>query len=119
MEITLKDLKELLSEKETKKENHHLLGKQVIIRTYSAGVHYGTLLEKNSLECILGDAIRIWYWKGAASLSQLSVDGVSEEKESECKFAKSVKTIDLQWIEIIPCTEKAISSIEGVKKWER
>ena len=121
MEISFKDLKELLAvdTKNTvnEKEAHHLLGKQVVIRTYSAGVHYGTLLQKNGIECILGNAIRIWSWNGAASLSQLSVDGVLKEKEGECKFAKSVKTIDLQWIEILPCEEKAIASIEGVSPW--
>ena len=50
-------------------DNHPDIGKKVIIRTYSAGVHYGTLVNKKGKEVILKDAIRIFYWDGACSLS--------------------------------------------------
>lgn len=89
---------------------------KVIVRTESAGVFFGVMHKKNGDEVVLGDAIRIWYWKGANSLSQLSTDGV--RFPGDCKFAVPVKTIILnRWIEIIPCTDKAIESIEGVKPW--
>ena len=97
---------------------HRLVSQKVIIRTYSAGVHYGTLVKKDGGECVLKDAIRIWYWDGAASLSQLAVDGVQKSKEKNCKFAKRVPSIDLQWIEIIETTEKAQECIEGIEPWE-
>jgi len=124
MEVTLRELKELLSDEQKdctiKKEEeklHHLIGKKVLIRTYSAGVHFGTLREKNGIECILENSIRIWKWDGAATLSQLSIDGVSKSKEVNCKFAMIVPSIDLQWIEILPCSKKSISSITGVEPW--
>ena len=51
--------------------------KYVIVRTYSAGVFAGTLESKEGKEVILSNARRLWYWKGAASLSQLAMEGVT------------------------------------------
>lgn len=58
--------------------------KYVIIRTRSAGVFAGVLKSYKAGEAILNNARRIWYWSGAASLSQLAVDGTS--KPHECRF---------------------------------
>jgi hypothetical protein len=90
----------------------------VIIRTYSAGVHAGTLLRRDGKEAELSNSRRIWYWKGAASLSQLAVDGVA--CPNECKFSVVVPKIILtEAIEIIPCTEKAVKSISEVPVWKK
>ena len=89
----------------------------VIVRTYSAGVFAGNLKSRNGQEVVLSSARRLWYWKGAASLSQLAVDGVSEP--NSCKFPCEVAEITLtQAIEIIPCTLTAQQSIKGVKVWK-
>jgi len=88
----------------------------VIIRTYSAGVHAGQLTRKEGMEVTLKNARRLWYWSGAASLSQLAMEGVS--KPDDCKFPCEVNGIILTAIEIIPCTQKAIDSIKGVKIWK-
>ena len=88
----------------------------VIVRTYSAGVFAGTLISRNGKEVQLKNARRLWYWDGAASLSQLAVDGVS--KPENCKFPCEVPTIILtEAIEIIPTTEQARISIAEVKIW--
>lgn len=88
----------------------------VIIRTYSAGVHAGYLKSRNGKECELLSARRLWYWAGAASLSQLAIEGVS--KPNECKFPTEVPSVTLtEAIEIIPCTQKARLSIAGVPIW--
>ena len=50
--------------------------KYVIVRTYSAGVHAGTLVSQKGKEVVLMNTRRIWYWKGAASLSEMAVSGV-------------------------------------------
>jgi len=95
-----------------------MIGKKVIIRTYSAGVHYGILKSREGKEAVLTESIRIWYWSGANSLSQLAVDGTKEP--TNCKFTISVPEILVtEVIEIIPCSENAIASIEGVKSWVR
>lgn len=89
----------------------------VIIRTYSAGVHAGYLASRKDKEVKLTNARRIFYWDGAASLSQMAVDGVS--KPQNCKFSVVVPEITLtEAIEIIPCTDKARNNIEGVQVWK-
>ena len=88
-----------------------------IVRTYSAGVFAGYVESRNGKECVVRDARRIWYWDGAASLSQLAVDGTS--KPEGCKFPAEVdKVILTEAIEIITCTEKARLSIKEVPVWE-
>ena len=90
----------------------------VIVRTYSAGVHAGELVERNGKEVVLKNARRIWYWAGAATLSQLAMEGTKEP--ARCKFPREVLEITLtEAIEIIPCTEKAQQSIRGVPIWEK
>ena len=90
--------------------------KYVIVRTYSAGVFAGYLKSRKGQEVILLKARRLWQWYGAASLSQLSVDGVNDPKQ--CKFPCEVESIELlQVIEITPATKKAQDSIAGVAIW--
>ena len=80
-------------------------------------MHYGTIKSRDGKEVLLENAIRIWYWSGAASLSQMSVDGVKDP--DKCKFSVPVAQIFLtEVIEIIPCTAKAIENIESVKPWK-
>lgn len=93
------------------------IGKKVIIRGSRSGVEFGTLVAKNGSEVTLENARRIWYWSGAASLSQLAMDGTSNP--TGCKFTVTVDSITiLDAIEIIPCTDKAIKSIEEVSVWK-
>lgn len=87
-----------------------------IVRTFSAGVFAGYVEHRKGKECLMRDARRIWYWDGAASLSQLAVDGTS--KPEKCKFPVAVDKVMLtEAIEIIPCTAKAKASIEAVPVW--
>lgn len=88
----------------------------VIVRTYSAGVFAGILESKDGKEVVLSDARRLWYWAGAASLSQLAVDGTSQPKQ--CKFPVAVSRIELtEAIEIIDVTKAAETSIRSVPIW--
>jgi len=91
--------------------------KYVIVRTYSAGVFAGYLEKRNGMEVILRDARRLWSWTGAASLSQLAVEGVN--KPTECKFAMEVDKIELtQAIEILEVTKAAQDNIASVSIWK-
>lgn len=93
-----------------------MLNKKVIVRGDRSGVFFGTLEKKEGSEVTLTNCRRLWYWDGAASISQLAVDGTA--KPSNCKFTVTVPSIVIMdAIEIIPCDEKAIKSIEGVKEW--
>nr|DAG89021.1 MAG TPA: hypothetical protein [Crassvirales sp.] len=93
------------------------IGKKVIIRGDRSGVEFGTLVAYKGNEVTLHNARRIWYWDGAATLSQLAKDGTTKPKN--CKFTVYVDSITiLDAVEIIPCTDKAIKSIERVEEWK-
>lgn len=94
-----------------------MLGKKVIVRTYSAGVHYGELYEKSGNEVILKDARRMWSWhaKESISLSGVAVYGIRQDKSN---IAPKVEYHWLEAIEIIPVTDTAAKTIEGAKDAE-
>ena len=95
-----------------------MLGKICIVRTYSAGVFIGKVVERDGKEVRLTDARRLWYWEGAASLSQLANEGT--KKPDKCKFPAPVSEVLLtEAIEFIPATEAAIASIASVKEWAK
>jgi hypothetical protein len=88
----------------------------VMVRAYSAGVFAGYLVSRNGKEMELARARRIWYWSGAASLSQLAMEGTNDP--DNCKFPCEVQSIILtEVIEIIPCTAAAMESIKKVPVW--
>ena len=92
--------------------------KYVIVRTYSAGIFAGYIKSRAGQEVVMENARRLWYWDGAASLSQLAMEGTC--KPENCKFPCEVsEVILLQVIEIIPTTQKAEKSIKGVPVWEK
>lgn len=98
------------------KATDNLIGKKVIIRANRAGVFYGTLNECADDKVELVKARRLWYWSGAASLSQLAAEGV--KRPNDCKFTVVVESMVISGVlEIIPTTEQAQASIEGVKAW--
>ncbi len=89
----------------------------VIVRTQSAGVFAGVLKSRKCSEAIVTNARRLWYWSGAASLSQMAVDGVSNP--SGCKFPVAVPEVTLLGvIEILPLSDKAKASIDAVPVWK-
>jgi hypothetical protein len=93
-------------------------GKYVICRTYSAGVFAGNLVSRKGQEVVLTGARRIWFWKGAASLSQLAQEGTSDP--NGCKFPQPVDRVELlQAIEILDVTPEAEKSIKGVPVWRQ
>ncbi len=93
--------------------------KYVIVRTYAMGVFAGILADDSTeTKKVLKDARRLWYWAGAASLSQMAVDGTSKPKD--CKFPAEVSRIELtspQGFEILDVTDKARESIKMVPVW--
>ena len=90
----------------------------VIVRTYSAGCFAGELKSRDGKEVVLNNVRRLWYWDGAASLSQLAAEGVS--KPENCKFPCEVQELNLTGIiEVIPATTGAQNSINSVKIWEQ
>lgn len=92
----------------------------VLVRCESAGVFYGTMISHDlpSATATLHNARRVWYWSGAASLSQLAVDGTAKPKE--CKFPVAVPVITVaKVIEVISMTQKALDSLNSVNIWKQ
>ena len=94
-----------------------MLNKKVIVRGDRSGVFFGTLTKKEGREVTLTNCRRLWYWDGANSVSQLATEGTV--RPHNCKFTVTVEEMAiLDAIEILPCTDKAIKSIEGVAVWK-
>lgn len=88
-----------------------------IVRCDRSGVFFGNIEYQKDREVQLKNARCLWYWDGAASLLQLAKEGT--KAEANCKFTVFVDEITvLDAIEIIPCTNVAIASIEGAREWK-
>jgi hypothetical protein len=88
-----------------------------IVRADRAGVFFGKIKERNGSEVNMTDVRRLWHWDGAASLSQMAVEGVKEPQN--CNFTVTVPEMTiLGVIEIIPCTDEAEKNIKGVPEWK-
>ena len=90
-----------------------------LIRTNRAGVFYGEIvsLDETTRVAKLANVRRIWYWSGACSLSQMCMEGVKHP--ASCKFSMTVPSVTVfEVIEVLPCTDKACKSIEGVAVWK-
>jgi len=92
--------------------------KYCIVRADRTGVHAGYVESRNGREVVVRKSRRLWYWDGAASLSQLAMEGV--KKPENCKFPCEVDRVEiLDVIEIIDCTETARKNIQGVPVWKK
>jgi hypothetical protein len=90
-----------------------------IVRCYSAGVFMAQIVSrsKDGTQAKLKDSRRLWYWKGAASLSQLAIDGVS--CPNECKFPVPMPEQEVTGvIEVIKMTDAATKNIKAVPIWK-
>lgn len=93
------------------------MNKKYLFRCDRSGVFYGELVERNGQECKIKNARKIFYWTGAACLEQLSAEGTN--RPNDCKFTMTIDEIEVfDLIQLLPCTEKAIACIEGVREWK-
>ena len=92
-------------------------GQKVIVRTEKAGVFYGIITEMEGTTVEIRNCRRIWYWDGAASLSELAETG--PKRPQNCKFSVVVESIVVMGVkEVIPCTDAASKAIEEVAVWK-
>lgn len=114
-DLTIKQAKEIfaLFSGQIKSDNqeHPMLGKRCLIRTYSAGVHIGDVVwinPDNSMELKLENAVRLWKWEGGGlSLSVVANNGIKGGR-----LNKTGEVFLTNAIEIIPTTAMAESSYE-------
>lgn len=89
-----------------------MIGQFVIVRTYSAGVHAGTLKSQDGKMVVLSDAQRIWFWKGANTLNEIALRGVGKGS----KISEAVPEIALtEAIELIPASNEARDNLREAK----
>ena len=109
-DITIGDAKKLASmfpasSSDTKAVNP-FIGRRVLVRTYSAGVHIGTLIAIDGMEAHLKDALRLWTWTGGGlSLSAVATNGIKGGR-----LNRTPEVYLTNAIEIIPTTEVAEKS---------
>ena len=83
-----------------------LIGRRVLVRTYSAGVHIGTLTAADGMEAHLTDAVRLWSWrKGGLSLSAVATNGIKDGR-----LNRTPQVVLTNAIEFIPTTPEAEDS---------
>lgn len=88
-----------------------------IVRCDRSGVFYGEIEKRDGQDVTMKNARCLWRWYGAASLMQLALEGVKQPKD--CMFTVTVDRLEvLDAIEILPCTDAAVESIEAVKSWK-
>ena len=119
--LTLKQIREIAAlvngtvQQPSQRTAHPFVGKYVIARCYSAGVHAGTVVSAEGEEVVLKDSRRLWSWKAkdGVALSGVAQTGV----QSGCKIDVSNPEIALTGVcELIPCSTVAKESIDGFKK---
>ena len=86
------------------------MAKAVLVRTYSAGVHFGYLHKRVGKEVTLKRSRRIWRWYGAWTLSEIANNGIDLSKS---KVGEPVSIVLTQAIEIIDCSPKAVKCLEA------
>lgn len=87
---------------------HPMLGQRVLVRTYSAGVHIGTLVSAEGMECLLKDSLRLWKWEGGGlSLSAVATNGIVKGR-----LNRTPEVFLTNAIEYIPITKAAEKTLE-------
>lgn len=91
--------------------------KYFIVRADKAGVFFGQIKERNADEVTMTNVRKLFYWDGACAVEELATNGT--KRPTACKFTLTIpEMIIANPIQIIPCTDKAIESINGVKVWQ-
>ena len=89
-----------------------------VVRCDRAGVFFGEIDRIDGNQVVMNNVRKLWYWDGACAVEQLAVDGTC--RPDECKFTVVVPTMTvLDPVQILPSTDKAAASIEGVREWRR
>lgn len=105
-QLTIGEVKQLVSLINPQNQNNQpnpFIGQRVLCRTYSAGVHIGTLVSANGMEAQLSDSLRLWSWKdGGLSLSAIANNGVKS-----ARINKTGNVFLTNVIEYIPTTSEA------------
>lgn len=102
---------ELLGKSSRSVQTHPMVGRRCLVRTYSAGVHIGTvewINPDNAMECKLTGALRLWKWEGGG----LSLSAVANQGIKGGRLNRTGEVALTNAIEYIPVTDAAWSTYE-------
>ncbi len=113
MELSMQDLKELIGSDNRKSNSSGLDNtmneKYCIVRTYSAGVHCGNILQHEGQQALLENVRRIWSWSGAFTLNKIATDGFESAKMSVAIDVILLTNV----IEIIPVNKNIAGKLKA------
>ena len=91
------------------------IGKKVLVRSYGAGVYFGTLEKLEGETAKLRNVRNIWHWTGASCISQIANQGITGDK-----VGPVVESMVLNRVcQVMPLTETAIENLENQPVWIR
>lgn len=100
----------------TKKQEKKV--QKFVVRCDRAGVFYGEIVMRKEGDVVMANVRKLWHWSGANSVEDLAMTGVTDP--SGCQFTVWVPEMTvMNPVQILPCTDKAKASIEGVREWKR
>ena len=105
-----KEISEMFGKSSEGCEKSVFIGKNVLIRTYSAGVHYGVLEKKSGTNLLLSNAHRIYSWGGAFTLSEVATKGINSDSRVSCKvnqieLTQAIEIIEMSDIALLECNK--------------
>ena len=95
---------------------HPFVGRFVICRCYSAGVHAGVLVSQTGDQAVLKESRRLWSWRAADGPHRVALSAVAQYGlASGCKVDAETDIALTGVIETILCSDTAAGSIRGSK----
>ena len=92
----------------------NILNQKCLVRSYDAGVYFGTVTNIDGETVRMEQVRNIWCWEGASCLSQIANDGIRGGKVSPVVSSMILN----RCCQIIPCTDRAIKNLENQRVWE-
>ncbi len=94
------------------------IGKVCLVRSYDAGVYYGTVTDIEGETVRVVNVRNIWRWEGADCLSDIADHGI--KSGGDTRICIKVGSMVLNRVcQIIPMTDAAIKNLDGYKPWTR
>lgn len=84
--------------------------KFVVVRTRASGVHCGYLMNVSGQHVALLEARRVWRWRGANTLHELSQDGCDKDYSRISESVPEIVLLDA--LEVISCSRDAALNLQ-------
>ena len=92
----------------------NILNHKCLVRSYDAGVYFGTVTKVDGETVRIENVRNIWSWDGASCLSQVANDGIKDGQVSPVVGSMVLN----RCCQIIPCSDKAIANLEKQRAWK-